>query len=199
LERYAAATTIQARLSHTGSNFHHPGVAAAITAAPTDKSPNPMEYFTGLKRMRGAIYSVVQLTTCASAAASNASEETIGPLPQRGKRAGDDLASQRKRQTFSACSKRQLARAFRSRRLSARSSTNRSERTTQIQPHEARAVQEGRTRDDFGNPCALPKRRPSLASALAERERRASQAEQSKPQLAPESTGPCRRRLRCRS
>jgi hypothetical protein len=65
--------------------------------------------------------STVRRTPCASAAASNASEETIGPLPPWGKRAGDDPASKRKRWTYAACSKRQLARAFKSRRLRARS------------------------------------------------------------------------------
>ena len=48
----------------------------------------------------------LSITPCASAAASNASAETIGPLPPWGKRAGDDLASKRKRGTYAACSKR---------------------------------------------------------------------------------------------
>src|SRR5690606_328238 len=47
------------------------------------------------------------ITTCASAAASNAGCETIGPLPPRGKRAGDEPASKRNptsmRPAASAC------------------------------------------------------------------------------------------------
>ena len=60
------------------------------------------------------------LTPCDSAAASNASSETIGPLSPRGKRAGDDPASQRKRWKNAVCSNRLLDRRQQSSTGSAR-------------------------------------------------------------------------------
>ena len=91
------------------------GSASTARAKPNPKTDRAQLFYCTGQAVGGV------LTTRASAAASNASEETVGPLPPRGKRAGDGPASKRKRRTYAACSKRLFGSVRESSRLSARS------------------------------------------------------------------------------
>jgi hypothetical protein len=149
------------------------------------------------RKQRVKVGTRVCRTTCASAAASNASEETIGPLPPWGKRAGDDPASKRKRWTYAVCSKRLVGSVSESSRLSARSQS----RIEQASPPnfltKALDDQVLRPSGPPTRPENNPKRRPAIAGAQAGARRRAPRTRLSKPQLACHDEGPRRIGLRC--